>query len=308
MHSPLRGAQQSPRGAESCTSRASLGYWVPPAPPGLPASTSPRDTRACPRRASRGRRLWPKLCSLTVFFLATIFSSFLAILSSSSSWPMLAHDARRGEGRRDSSRASGTGGAEAEGVQPARAANTHHTHTPGEGGAPPPGSPLARLPPTWGEGWRALNIDFKDSPGQRLPAPAGPASGEGQGGQRGPLSLGLSRGAGGRRDIRLAGLSGERGRTLSRTREAAAARKAPEGAPGAPGRVQGSRVSALLQLKADARSSVPVPKSEATWCTRITFLGAIIKYTSALPCALSCARVSKPSVSVYVVYREILHF
>lgn len=80
------------------------------------------------------------------------------------------------------------------------------------------------------------------------------------------------------------------GRTLSRTREAAAARKAPEGAPGAPGRVQGSRVSAPLQLKAGGPSSVPVPKSEATWCTRITSLGAIIKYTSALPCAPSFVR------------------
>lgn len=59
------------------------------------------------RRASRGRGLWPELCRLTVFFLATIFSSFLAILRSSSSWPMVARDARRGEGRKGGSLASG---------------------------------------------------------------------------------------------------------------------------------------------------------------------------------------------------------
>lgn len=43
----------------------------------------------------------------SVFFLATIFSSFLAILRSSSSWPMVARDARRGEGRKGGSLASG---------------------------------------------------------------------------------------------------------------------------------------------------------------------------------------------------------
>lgn len=74
-----------------------------------------------------------------------------------------------------------------------------------------------------------------------------------------------------------------------------------------------ARVSAPLQLKAGRPSFMPVPKSDATWCTRITFLGAIIKYTFALPCAHSfvrtpCAHAYPNPVSVYLVYREILHF
>lgn len=54
------------------------------------------QARGWPSRASVARGLRCKLCSLTVFFRATIFSSFLAILSSSSSKPMLVHDARWG--------------------------------------------------------------------------------------------------------------------------------------------------------------------------------------------------------------------
>lgn len=108
-------------------------------------------------------------------FLATIFSSFLAILSSSSSRPMLAHDALPADqGRRGSSRASGAGGAEEEeeeeGVQPARDANTRGTHV-WRGRGPPLRPPACEA----GEGWRALNIDFKDLSGQRLPGrPVGP--------------------------------------------------------------------------------------------------------------------------------------
>lgn len=53
------------------------------------------QARGWPSRASVARGLRCKLCSLTVFFRATIFSSFLAILSSSSSRPMLVLDVRR---------------------------------------------------------------------------------------------------------------------------------------------------------------------------------------------------------------------
>ena len=67
----------------------SMAQRGPARAPGTPrGSHAPR----LPRSGERG--LQPELCSLTVFFLATIFSSFLAILSSSSSWPMLARDAR----------------------------------------------------------------------------------------------------------------------------------------------------------------------------------------------------------------------
>lgn len=154
--------------------------------PGAQPARSPGTLRlisAAPRL--RGRTPWPKLCSLTVFFLATIFSSFLAILRSSSSWPMLAHDAPRRDGRWGSGRASGAGGAEAEGAQHARDANTHDTHA-WRGRGPPPRPPASDV----GEGWRALNIDFKDLLGQRLPAPAGAASRAGGDFERGAFLLG----------------------------------------------------------------------------------------------------------------------
>lgn len=132
------GVPSSPQGALSPASAA---------PPSSPARASrarrqhaPPGHQARTRRASWGRGLWPKLCSLTVFFLATIFSSFLAILSSSSSWPMLAHDARRGEGRRGCGRRKGRGRA-----QPRGAPNPHDTHACGGRGSPP--TPLSARPP-----------------------------------------------------------------------------------------------------------------------------------------------------------------
>ena len=88
---PGRGSQPQPRLPRVPESRARLPGAGPARAPGTPrGSHAPR----LPRSGERG--LQPELCSLTVFFLATIFSSFLAILSSSSSWPMLARDARRG--------------------------------------------------------------------------------------------------------------------------------------------------------------------------------------------------------------------
>lgn len=52
--------------------------------------------------------------------LVAILSSCEVILSSSSSCPTQAHEARRGSGCRGSSQASGAGGTEAEGMQPRR--------------------------------------------------------------------------------------------------------------------------------------------------------------------------------------------
>ena len=99
-HTPTLRCQSSPPGRGARPSRASLGSPSPwRAPPGRLASTRPRDSsgsHAPLLSRGGGRGLQPELCSLTVFFLATIFSSFLAIFSSSSSWPMLARDARRG--------------------------------------------------------------------------------------------------------------------------------------------------------------------------------------------------------------------
>ena len=95
-----------------------------------------------------------------------------------------------------------------------RGPQTHPTHTPGGGGAPPtPPHTPGRGPPDVGEGRRALNIDFKDSPGQRLPAPASPASpGEGQACESPAGPGGAGWGAWSGRKIWEGGRSGEWGR------------------------------------------------------------------------------------------------
>lgn len=132
--------------------------------------------------AGLGRGQWPELCSLTVFFLVTIFCSFLAIRSSSSSAPMSAHqDARLGCGAQGP--AAGLGGQEAQRQRrdaplPRDPHNTHphahmhiHTQTHARRRRGSPAHPLAASPPPDGGGGWPLNIDFKDSPGPGLPCP-----------------------------------------------------------------------------------------------------------------------------------------
>lgn len=125
----------SPQGAlRRAPAAPPSGPGVPHAPPGRRASTRPRDSRLA-RAAPPGGGGWPEPCSLTVFFLATIFSSFLAIRSSSASRPMLARDARPARG------AGAAGGAKAEGAR-RRGPQTHTTHTPAGAGLSPPHTPL----------------------------------------------------------------------------------------------------------------------------------------------------------------------
>lgn len=94
-----------------------------------------------------------KLGSLTVFFRATIFSSFLAILSSSSSRPMLAHDAPEGLGAQGSS----------ERQSASRTGCKHTGHLSPEG--------AGRAPPSAGGGVAGTKYRLQGLPGQRLPEP-----------------------------------------------------------------------------------------------------------------------------------------
>lgn len=208
MHTPPRRCPAVPKGRGSLPRGASLGTGPSPA-----RLLAPRQL-ASP--ASRARTRWPKRRSLTVLFLATIFSSFLAILSSSSSRPMLAHDARRTRGAGAAAGPRGAGGAEEEeaGRRRRRACSprgtqTHAAHTSGGGGVPPPRPRASEA----GEGWRALNIDLKDSSGQRLPGrPVGPPERDGAA-REGSPSAPPGPGWGCRREARGGGLSDEtRGR------------------------------------------------------------------------------------------------
>lgn len=103
-----------------------------------------------------------------------------------------------------------------------------------------------------GEGWRALNIDFKDSPGQRVPAPDCRDSGRTRGCEMTPFA---EKGAG----VLERGLRGELAGGCFGPMEAFAARRARPCAPGERPEVPGT---VPLQLHSRGPSSVPAVPSD----------------------------------------------
>lgn len=172
---PLPGAQQSPRGAESCTSRTSLGSRVQPGTPGLARAAPPGGGGCGPNSAASPCSSWPP--SSPAFWRSS------AAPLPGPCWPTTPGGAR-GSG------AAAAGprrpGAEAGRVQPARAANTQHTHTtyphpyphthgrtPGGGGALPfsPPLPSGRPASDVGEGVACTKYRLQGLAGARI-APA----------------------------------------------------------------------------------------------------------------------------------------
>lgn len=164
-----------------------------------------------------------------------------------------------------------------------RRPQTHTTHTPGGGGALPPHPPRPAGLRTWGRGGCAK---YRLQGLARAKIARAGQSGLPRGTRLRERALHLGPFLGGRglTEIWGGGLSGEWGGRRPGTGEAVAARREPEGAPGAAGRVLGSRVSARGSSKRqiELRASAPV---EATWRAGIAFLCAIIKSNSALLCA-----------------------